>query len=95
MGPGQESPHGLEKELPHSLAEGTGNGCEPPSKRARIESGTRTETGTRTDTGTVYVGPMREEELEPVKSSLWFHDLQETNRSRGREGWITRFVCLF
>ena len=60
----------------------------------------------KTEQEVVYVSPLKEEELEPLKSSLWFHDKQgggetqgqgsgETQgqgsgETQGQEPWITR-----
>ena len=52
----------------------------------------------RTEQEVVYVSPLKEEELEPLKSSLWFHDKQgggETQgqgsgETQGQEPWTTR-----
>ena len=60
----------------------------------------------RTEQEVVYISPLKEEELEPLKSSLWFHDKQgggetqgqgssETqgqgsSETQGQEPWITR-----
>lgn len=44
----------------------------------------------RTDPEVVYESPLTEEELEPLKSSLWFHDKQDSGGRQGQGHWITR-----
>ena len=44
----------------------------------------------RTEPEEVYVRALTEDELEPLKSSLWFHDRQESGGRQGQEPWITR-----
>ena len=44
----------------------------------------------RTEPEVVYVSPLKEEELAPLKSSLWFHDKLGGGRTQGQEPWITR-----
>ena len=43
------------------------------------------------DVDELYVSALTDEELEPLRSSLWFHDLQEGGQSQGPDAWDTRW----
>lgn len=60
-----------------------GESCEPGAKKAR-----------RDEEKDIYVSPIMSCELEPLKSSLWFHDLQDAGGSEDHGGWITRHFRL-